>query len=269
MGEDQFISSFDGTKLFYNPEVTDRDKAVCVIVHGLCEHQGRYDYFAGKLHEGGIGTYRFDHRGHGKSEGECCYYSRWDEILDDTNVIVDRAIAENPDRPVFMFGHSMGGYCVALYGVKYPDKKLRGIICNGGLTEDKAGMFASMPKDLDPHTQLPNQLGDGVCSVEAVRDWYGKDPLNRKSYSAGLVYALQDGIAWFAENKQKFAYPVLLTHGQNDGLISYEDTYDFFRALASEDRQMKIYGRCCHEVINEWCRDEVIGDYIRWMEQRI
>jgi hypothetical protein len=32
---------------------------------------------------------------------------------------------------------------------------------------------------------------------------------------------------------------------------------------------MKIYGRCCHEVINEWCRDEVIGDYIHWMELRI
>lgn len=269
MAEDQFISSFDGTKLYYNPEVTPDDKAVCIIVHGLCEHQGRYDYMAKRFHEAGIGTYRFDHRGHGKSEGECAYYTRWDEILDDTNVVVDRAIAENPDRPVFMFGHSMGGYCVALYGAKYPGKKLRGIICNGGLTEDKAGMLSALPDGLDPHTQLPNQLGDGVCSVAAVRERYVQDPLNRKTYSAGLGYALRDGIKWFSTNKQKFAYPVLLTHGQNDGIISFQDTYDLFAAISSEDPQMKIYGNCFHEVMNEWCRDEVINDYIHWMEYRM
>ncbi|MDD7199351.1 alpha/beta hydrolase [Parafannyhessea umbonata] len=269
MAEDQFITSFDGTRLFYNPEVTADDKAVCIIVHGLCEHQGRYDYMAQKLHEAGIGTYRFDHRGHGKSEGECAYYSHWDEILDDTNVVVDRAIAENPNRPVFLFGHSMGGYCVALYGVKYPNKNLRGIICNGGLTEDKAGMFASTPTVVDPHTQLPNELGSGVCSVDEVRDWYARDPLNRKTFAIGLVYALKDGLAWFADNKRKFAYPVLLTHGEKDGLISYEDTYDLFAAVASTDKQMKIYGNCYHEVVNEWCRDEVIADYIAWMEHRI
>mgnify|MGYP000187614586 FL=1 len=78
-----------------------------VIVHGLCEHQGRYDYFAEKLHEAGIGTYRFDHRGHGRSEGEETFYSDFNELLDDTNVVVDMAIEENPDIPVFLLGHSM------------------------------------------------------------------------------------------------------------------------------------------------------------------
>ena len=35
------ISSFDGMKLYLNKEVPDLAKAVVVIVHGLCEHQGR------------------------------------------------------------------------------------------------------------------------------------------------------------------------------------------------------------------------------------
>lgn len=195
---DQFVESFDGTRLFYNPEVSPQDRAVIVIVHGLCEHQGRYDYFAQKMHDAGIGTYRFDHRGHGKSDGECAYLGDFNEILDDTNVIVDRAIAENPDKPVFLFGHSMGGFAVALYGVKYPDKRLAGIICNGGLTADKAGFLNGVPAGLDPHMQLPNELGDGVCSVEEVRDWYVKDPLNRKTFAVGIAYALKDGITWFS-----------------------------------------------------------------------
>ena len=53
MGE-SMITSFDGTKLYLKKETAADNKAVIVIVHGLCEHQGRYDYFAEKLHEAGI-----------------------------------------------------------------------------------------------------------------------------------------------------------------------------------------------------------------------
>ena len=122
---ESMITSFDGTKLYLKKETAADNKAVIVIVHGLREHQGRYDYFAEKLHEVGIGTYRFDHRGHGRSEGEETFYSDFNELLDDTNVVLDLAIEENPDIPVFLLGHSMGGFTVSLYGAKYPDKKLR------------------------------------------------------------------------------------------------------------------------------------------------
>ncbi len=266
---DEFIESFDGTKLRYLKEVTPQDKAVLVMVHGLCEHLGRYDYFAQKMHEAGIGTYRFDHRGHGRSEGECAYYDDFNQILDDTNVVVDRAIAENPNIPVFLYGHSMGGYTVALYGVKYPDKHLAGIICNGGLTADKKGFLSAVPEGLDPHMQLPNELGDGVCSVKEVRDWYLKDPDNRTSFAAGLAYSLKKGLDWFQTVKSQFAYPCLLTHGEKDGIISYEDTVEMFEMAASKDKQMKIYGGLFHETQNEYCRDEVIGDYIHWIENRL
>ena len=156
MGE--MISSFDNTQLYLNREVEKGCRAVAVIVHGLCEHQGRYDYFAELFHKAGIGTYRFDHRGHGRSEGERTYYGDFNELLDDTNVVVDMAIAENPDVPVFLIGHSMGGFTVALYGAKYSDKKLRGIITSGALTVDNGKLITSVPKNLDVHTQLPNEL---------------------------------------------------------------------------------------------------------------
>lgn len=266
MGE--MFSSFDGTKLYLNKEVPSDCKAVAVIVHGLCEHQGRYDYLANRFHDAGVGTYRFDHRGHGRSEGERTYYSDFNELLDDTNVVVDMAIAENPDVPVFLLGHSMGGFTVSLYGAKYPDKKLRGIITSGALTKDNGRLILDVPKDLDPHTQLPNELGSGVCSVAEVVDWYGKDPYNTKTFTTGLCYAICDGISWFADKVKAFAYPVLMLHGEKDGLVSVQDTYDFFAAAASTDKQMKIYGGLFHEIFNEYCRDEVIGDALGWLLNR-
>ena len=48
---EQIIPSFDGKKLYVKTETSNANKAIVVIVHGLCEHQGRYDYFAQKLLE--------------------------------------------------------------------------------------------------------------------------------------------------------------------------------------------------------------------------
>lgn len=264
-----FIESFDKTKLFLNKEAAESSRAICVIVHGLCEHQGRYDYVAEKMHEAGFGTYRFDHRGHGRSEGERTYYDNFEQMLGDVNTVVDLAIEENPDLPVFLLGHSMGGFAVALYGAKYPDKRLRGIVTSGALTKDNGGLISGVPKGLDPHAKLPNELGAGVCSVPEVVDWYGKDPYNTKTFTAGLCYALCVGLEWFREAVKEFSYPVLMLHGEKDGLVSVQDTYDFFAAAASADKQMKIYGGLFHEILNEYCRDEVISNALRWMRRRL
>ena len=92
--------------------------------------------------------------------------------------------------------------------------------------------------------------------MPSARGWSG---LRRKRRS----------LEWFEEKEAGFAYPVLMLHGEKDGLVGVEDTYQFFKAAASKDKQMKIYGNLFHEIFNEYCRDEVIGDAVRWMEQRI
>ena len=60
-----------------------------------------------------------------------------------------------------------------------------------------------------------------------------------------------------------------MLHGEKDGLVSVQDTYQFFAATPSKDKQMKIYGGLFHEIFNEYCRDEVINDVLHWIEARI
>lgn len=60
----------DGTGLYMVQDVTAPPKAAVIIVHGLCEHLGRYEYLTERLCERNLMVYRFDHRGHGKSEGK-------------------------------------------------------------------------------------------------------------------------------------------------------------------------------------------------------
>ena len=58
------IESFDGTQLYFSKDLVRDAKAAVIIVHGLCEHAGRYDYVTEQLNKRGFNVYRFDHRGH-------------------------------------------------------------------------------------------------------------------------------------------------------------------------------------------------------------
>lgn len=264
----KMIPSFDGTELYFNKEIPDSCKAILVIAHGLCEHQGRYDYFAEKLHECGFGTYRYDQRGHGRSGGTKTHFDGFNQPLDDCNTVVDMAIAENPELPVFLLGHSMGGFTVSLFGAKYPGKRLSGILTSGAISHDAKGT-TKIPDGYDVTMRVPNELGHGVCSVQEIVDIYNADPLNSKDFTIGLCYALRDGVKWFEEASASFSYPVLMMHGEKDAIVSVEDTYRFFNEVTSTDKQMKIYGGLFHEILNEYCRDEVISDVIRWMTARM
>ena len=267
MREERMVPSFDGVELAVTIDTPENPKAVVVIVHGLCEHMGRYQYLTDKLLEHNIKVYRFDHRGHGKSGGKRYFYSNKDEIIDDTNFITDIAITENPQLCVFMIGHSMGGFAAAAYGTKYPGK-IRGLVISGGVTRDNNKLITAVGSDVDPDTEFPNELGDGVCSDPNVVYAYGLDPLNGKFFTAGLCQSVGDGIRWLTETKT-FDYPVLLMHGAKDSLVNPQDTLDFFSDIQSKDKEMLIFGDSMHEVFNEFIHDEVIADAIDWIEYRI
>lgn len=261
------IKSFDGTSLYLKKDIPDIPRAAIVIVHGLCEHQGRYDYLTEKFTARGFSVYRFDHRGHGKSEGKQTFYSDFSEIVDDVNVVVDIALKESREIPVFLLGHSMGGYAVALYGTKYPGK-VKGIVTSGALTRYNFPLMGNLPINLPPDTYFPNSLSDGVCSDPAVVEAYVNDPMVVKQISASLMNSIYYGVEYLKNNAKNFTDPVLILHGCFDGLVSEKDSRDFYGDIASKDKTLKIYAHLLHEIFNEPSRDEVIEDVIYWLEKK-
>lgn len=262
------IKSFDEKELYLVKNPVENPKAVVVFVHGLGEHLGRYEYLTNKFNENDFSVYRFDHRGHGHSAGARAFYEDYNELIDDVNFVVDLAKEENPDYPIFLLGHSMGGYAVACFGVKYPDK-LNGIIMSGALTCDKAGLITSLSKDLNPIMYLPNTLGSVVSRDPAVVKAYSEDPLVLKEISVGLYYALSDGLKWLVDNTADFNYPVLVLHGGDDKIVSYEDSIEFYNVISSFDKELKIYDVLFHEILNDPEKDDVISDILNWINGRL
>lgn len=266
MSTETYIQSFDGTRLFLKSDLPTAPKAIIVIVHGLCEHLGRYEYVTQKLTERNLGVYRFDHRGHGRSEGKPIFYSDFNQMIDDVNVVVELAKQEHPGLPLFLIGHSMGGLAVTTFGMKYP-QHVNGIVASGAVTRFN-NQFA-IPPNMPVDAYFPNELAGGVCSDPAVVEAYVNDPLVAKEISFGLFYSLFAAADWNKQNSSKFVDPVLLLHGCHDGLVSEKNSRDLFGDIASQDKSLKIYAFLLHEIFNEPSKDEVIGDAIAWIEKRI
>jgi len=265
------LTSPDGTKLYWVKNLLDTPKAVIVIVHGLAEHLGRYDYVVSKLNSFGYSVYRFDNRGHGKSGGEKGYLDDYNQFLDDADLVVNMAKKENPDKPLFMLGHSMGGYIAAGYGVKYPDK-LAGQIFSGAAVIDLPIFDELRQTDFDsaPRTMVPNNLADLICRDQKVVDDYKNDPLVLKETTQKLLgVVFVRGVKWFMDNVKSYHYPCLILHGGNDQIVTPEASKFLYDSISSPDKQLKIYNDLYHEILNEFDKDDVLNDIHNWVEERL
>lgn len=256
----------EGFLLVGRIDAPEQPKAAVVIVHGLCEHYGRYDYVVERLMAAGYAAVRFDHRGHGRSMGKQAWYDDRTQIVSDIDLFVAEARAQFPALPLFMIGHSMGGFGATSYGTAHPGK-LAGYVLSGAWTRDHRGLASgTVEQGTDRETYIPNELGDGVCSDPAVGEAYRADPFVAKEFSAALMYAVHDGHDWLREHAADFADPVILLHGGDDGLVSPQDSIDMFGEVSSCDKSLRIYAGLCHEIFNEFKRDRVIRDAIEWLD---
>ncbi|WP_446897122.1 alpha/beta hydrolase [Clostridium sp. LBM24168] len=267
------VKTFDGIELFYKKNLVEKPKAVLIVVHGLCEHLGRYDYFTKKLNDFGYNVYRFDNRGHGKSGGERGYVENFQYFFDDADLFVNMARSENENVPIFMFGHSMGGFITAGYGMKYQNK-LSGQILSGAAVIDLPAFKTiknSIDFDKNPFEKVPNALSNLICRDQEVVSAYNEDPLVLKESNVKLLgEAFVKGPIWIENNVKKYNYPCLILHGGNDQIVINEASKWLYENVSSLDKNLKIYPGCYHEILNE--KDEknvVIDDIHHWIEKRI
>ena len=264
------VESFDGTILHRVKNLVSTPRAIVLIIHGLAEHHGRYDYLAGKLNRFGYSVYRYDQRGHGRSGGERGFFPRYDTLADDANVMVDMAREECPGSPLFVLGHSMGATSAVGFCIKYAGK-VKGVVLSGALCADLKHAMDTMPRDLHPMTPLPNQMSKLICSDAQVVKAYENDPAVLKEITAGLFMQMKRCLAWFGSdrNLQKIKYPVLILHGGADMIVPPQNGRYLYDSISSTDKSIKIYDGMFHEILNEKAKDGVIEDIHGWIERRL
>ena len=120
--------------LFYQSWLPDSGtKAIIAIVHGFGEHSGRYMNLVNHVLPQGFIVYGFDHRGHGRSEGNRGHIMDWSEFREDIKLFLQLIRSQENELPLFLMGHSMGGLIVLNYILHHPEENINSVIVSAPL----------------------------------------------------------------------------------------------------------------------------------------
>ena len=111
---DKYIDN-QSIKIYVQENVVENSKKAILLIHGFCEHSGRYEEFINKLNEIGYSVFAMDLRGHGRTIGKKGDLESINKVVKDV-AMVAKYIKENYKFDKFgMFGHSTGGLAACLY----------------------------------------------------------------------------------------------------------------------------------------------------------
>lgn len=261
-----------GSRLYYqswHPEGSA--KAALVIVHGLGEHSGRYPNLVDVLVPAGYAVYGFDNRGHGKSAVKlCAHVMSWSEYLDDTAAFMQLARRQEPELPLFLYGHSMGGLIALGYAEGNPEG-LKGVIASAPSVGavDASPLLLLIGRILSriaPAFSLDSGLDATTLSREpAVVAAYQNDPLVTGKVSARFSTEFTAAIDRARAGASSFSLPLLMIHGEADRLVPIAGTHEYFQKVPQSDKKLIVYPDGFHEPHNDLQHQQVAADIVAWL----
>ncbi len=229
--------------------------AIC-LVHGHGEHVGRYAHLAAALNQAGFALLGFDLRGHGRSEGRRGHTPSYEQLMDDVGAMLARTSERFSGKPLFLYGHSMGGNLVLNYGLRRRPQ-LAGVVATGPwlrLAFEPPAIQVALARMMDkiaPAFVQSSGLETAALSRdERVVAAYEQDPLVHDRVSARLFLAMYAAGLWALENAAQWQLPLLLMHGGADRLTSAEAS-ETFAHRAGKWVTFKRWEGWYHEVHNE------------------
>lgn len=258
-----FDIEFNGHKFMgYNYEV-ENPKHVCVLIHGIGEHLGRYKRVAEYFEKNGIAIVGMDLRGHGKTEGKRGHCAPRVDVLKDIDCLIDYTKELYPNVPIILYGHSMGGGLVCDYRAR---GTYNGLVQDYLITSPWLMLVKSFPMPiveilgkfakLNPDFKISSSCEEeDLGNPEFVRP-YKDDELVHPYISLQTAYEgfkIGSNIAKgkHEDNGKGKNIPTLIMHGSLDKICDVNGTRSYANLNSSYDTfEYKEWEGYYHEIHN-------------------
>lgn len=279
-------------------------KAVIQVAHGMAEHLERYEKFAAYLCEKGIALYINDHLGHGKSiksKNELGYFGQkdgWKNFVEDCHKLSLIVKNENPQKPFFFFGHSMGSFVARAYSLKYAGEIKGAVFCGTSGPNPAAGAGIALTNIIAKikgdhyRSKLIDKIGFGAYNSKfegrTAFDWLSRDNEEVDKYIADplcgylfTAYGYRDlfSILNYVSSKEWFSslskeLPVLMISGAMDPVGEYakgvQKVEKMLKDAGKKNLETILYPDARHEILNESaCFEAVCQDVVSFVEANI
>jgi acylglycerol lipase len=267
----EHVAASDGTSLLLRrwPVPTGDAWASVLLVHGLAEHTGRYERVGVLLSSEGIDVHGYDLRGFGASGGPRASIDRWSQLHDDLEERLNAVRSIAPDRPVVLYGHSLGGLIALGYVLDArarPDLLVLSAPAIGARIPLWQRALVGSLKRVAPGMLIDNRLDTNqLCCDPTVGANYRRDPLNQHKSTVRFADAA------FAEQRRVIAgldrltLPALVIHGGDDQIVPTA-TSEALEGRPGVTR--RVYPGLRHELHNESDAPRIEGEVIAWIRER-
>lgn len=247
---------------------------VIIMVHGYAEHSGRYQWTALQLVDRGFAIYAFDLRGHGKSSG-ARKIIRFNDCFKDLAAFLEQVRLKEPDKPLFLFGHSLGGTVAALFVIRHKPL-INGLILGSTFLKTNVDVSGAL-------LQLVILLGNLMSRLPTVfldSQTISRDQLVVNLYKADLLIGhgqipaqtlaeIFKAIYEIRSRVNEIELPLLVVHGVADRLANVEGSKSIYTGASSKDKSIKLYDGMHHELLNEPEKVEVLSDISTWLRDHL
>ncbi|MBR2370415.1 MAG: alpha/beta fold hydrolase [Clostridia bacterium] len=302
--KNQFLSSNGKAQIAYHIyEPNAAVKAIVQLSHGMCEYVRRYEHVAEFFCKNGIVFCGNDHLGHGDTAvtdenlGFTSEGGGADFMVEDVRKLTEIIKERYPDKPIILFGHSMGSFIARLYLTKYTDISAAIIEGTGGpesptamgktvasaVMKFKGERYRSKMLDSIAFGNYNRRIGKH-CAVSAwlSRDddlvsRYMSDRYCKYVFTARGFYDLFDLLGRVSEKSWAElvpkTLPILLASGDADPVGNYgrgvKAVYDRLVAAGVENVTLKLYPDARHELHNETNKDEFLRDVLDFISTNV
>ncbi|MFD2115401.1 alpha/beta hydrolase [Paenibacillus yanchengensis] len=267
-----FVQSKADYKIFVQQWLPDDGevKAVVCLLHGSGEHSGRYDHVVEVLIAAHIVVIAYDHYGHGQSEGKRGDMLSIAACLTDVADICEYASQQFLDKPLYLYGHSMGGN-IALNAALRQSLPISGLI----LTSPWLRLaFSPSPFKVWLGKKLVNivptlQQSTGLKNEDLNRPGFrpvrtNNDPLLHTRVTVRAFVALEEAGAWALQHGDELKVPLLLLHGDADNITAYEASVELKKTVGANCRFITFHGGY-HELHNDLEGEKMLREVVDWI----
>lgn len=275
--EPTHLQRHDGLQLALSHWPVTRPIGVVQAIHGLGEHQGRFEELARDLQRQRWAVIGIDHRGHGRSEGPRGVIRDTEDLLHDQALLHDHIRARHPDVPLVMLGNSMGGLLAARFA------------CTAGTQSAPSwyrpmdGLIMVAPA-LAPGVSTPQAatlsvlsrlVPDFALNLPFMRQWSHTDPIALQAKTADpLIHStitprmfqfMLTSAREVFERLPAWQVPTLLLYSTIDRLVSPGACARFAREAPRACLTSQAYDDMAHDLLHEPCQADALARIGSWL----
>ena len=296
------LKAKDGYRLnlhIFETEERNTAKGYIQVIHGMEEHQERYEDFIHVLNKAGYTVISSDRRGHGKGAPELGFFKEKDGykyLLSDQKRITNYIMKRFKTSKVIIFAHSMGTIIarnlMQSQSWNYGKVILSGYPCSPGIAALSAGLvltgIISKVKGVRYYSEFIEDISvgsfnKGIENPQTGFDWlsvnkdniqaYINDPYCGHGFKVSAfndLFHLSKNMAetWRYKNVNK-ELPVLAIRGAEDASTGLDKgsqaSIKILKSAGFRNIREIIYQNMRHEILNEAKKEKVYRDVVEFL----